>query len=141
MQKFDALQIQRGNLQKFLDYLIRMAEIGSDRKLRTFCSFLHSTGLTHPLLQLPHASPLSRFHTVALARPSPISRRSSTRRIRSSPIRKNPVLASLLSAASFYGACSESAKEGSKIINLKGLLFTSFWRPDELFSISLTLCD
>ena len=83
------------------------------------------------------------FHTVALARPSPISRRSSTRRIRirSSPIRKNPVLASLLSAASFYGACSESAKEGSKTVNLKGLLFTSFWRPDMLFSISLTLCD
>ena len=33
----------------------------------------------------------------------------------------------------FYGACSESAREGNKTVNLKGLLFTPFWRPDMLF--------
>ena len=70
------------------------------------------------------------------------SRRSSTKmiRVRRSPIRKIPVLASLLSTTSFYGACSESAKEGSKTVN-QGLLLTSFWRPDMLFPITLGLCD
>ena len=33
----------------------------------------------------------------------------------------------------FYGAGSESAREGNKTVNLKGLLFTPFWRPDMLF--------
>ena len=66
----------------------------------------HASPFTTP----PRSPSLSRFHTVTLARPSQISRRSSTRRTRvgRSPIRKTPVLASLLSAASFYGACSES---------------------------------
>ena len=125
------------------DNYIKTAEVISDRKFSTFCLFLHSTKLTHPLSQIPHAFPLSRFHTLALARPSPTSQRSSTTmtRVRRRPIRKTPVLASFLLAVSFYGACSESAKEGSKTANLKGLLLTSFWQPDMLFSIYLGLCD
>ena len=31
------------------------------------------------------------------------------------------------------GITGENAKEGSKAVNLKGLPFTSFWRPDILF--------
>ena len=93
------------SMSKLVDYL-------NVSKSKLKLSYLHSTKLMHPLHSSPPTHPLTQFLTLALARPSPTSRRSSTARIRvrRSPTRETPVLDSSL-ICKFFMVLAVKAQE------------------------------